>query len=66
LEATTGWRFVAEELEHAGCRAHLAKPADPRALGGLRTDEIARAFLVPEPTMKRRAQGALGVRFRTA
>ena len=25
-----------------------------RALGGLRTDEIARAFLVPEPTMKRR------------
>jgi predicted RNA polymerase sigma factor len=29
-----------------------------RALGGLRTDEIARAFLVPEPTMKRRAQGS--------
>lgn len=25
-----------------------------RALGGLRTDEIARAFLVPEETMKRR------------
>jgi len=23
LEATTGWRFVAEELEHAGFRAHL-------------------------------------------
>ena len=23
VEATTGWRFVAEELEHAGFRAHL-------------------------------------------
>jgi transposase len=34
LEATTGWRFVAEELEHAGCRAHLAEPADTRALRG--------------------------------
>jgi RNA polymerase sigma-70 factor (ECF subfamily) len=29
-----------------------------RALGGLRTDEIARAFLVPEPTMKRRLSRA--------
>ncbi len=34
LEATTGWRFVAEELERAGCRAHLAEPADTRALRG--------------------------------
>jgi RNA polymerase sigma-70 factor (ECF subfamily) len=29
-----------------------------RALGGLRTDEIARAFLVPEQTMKRRLSRA--------
>src|SRR5215213_4946069 len=34
LEATTGWRFVAEELTRAGCRAHLAAPADTRALHG--------------------------------
>jgi transposase len=34
LKATTGWWFVAEELEHAGFRAHLAEPADTRALRG--------------------------------
>ena len=34
LEATTGWRFVAEELECAGFGAHLAEPADTRALRG--------------------------------
>lgn len=34
LEATTGWRFVVEELERAGCEAHLAEPADTRALRG--------------------------------
>src|SRR5215218_177603 len=34
LEATTGWRFVAEELERAGSAAHLAEPADTRALRG--------------------------------
>jgi transposase len=34
LEATTGWRFVAEEVMGAGCRAHLAEPADTRALRG--------------------------------
>ena len=31
LEATTGWRFVAEELQRAGAVAHLAEPADTRA-----------------------------------
>jgi predicted RNA polymerase sigma factor len=50
-----------------GCHPALGLEAQValtfRALGGLRTDEIARAFLVPEPTMKRRAQG---VRFKTA
>src|SRR5918995_6972840 len=34
LEATTGWRFVAEEVLGAGFRAHLAEPADTRALRG--------------------------------
>jgi transposase len=34
LEATTGWRFVVEELQEAGAVAHLAEPADTRALRG--------------------------------
>jgi transposase len=63
LEATTGWRFVAEELERAGFRAHLAEPADTRALRGPkrraktdRTDahhlrELLRAGTLPESWM---------------
>src|SRR5437762_8259494 len=36
LEGTTGWRFVVEEIERAGYRAHLAgrrrgRPSGPRA-----------------------------------
>ncbi len=34
LEATTGWRFVAEELERAGVRVHLADPAETSAQRG--------------------------------
>src|SRR5215216_3577671 len=34
FEGTTGWRFVAEEVMDAGFRAHLAEPADTRALRG--------------------------------
>lgn len=34
VEATTGWRFVVEELLAAGGEAHLAEPADTRALRG--------------------------------
>jgi len=34
LEATTGWRFIAEEISRAGLRAHLAEPADTAALRG--------------------------------
>ena len=34
LEATTGWRFVAEEIESAGYSAHLAEPAETRARQG--------------------------------
>ena len=63
MEATTGWRFVAEELEHAGIAAHLAEPADTRALRGPkrraktdRTDahhlrELLRAGTLPESWM---------------
>jgi transposase len=63
LEATTGWRFVAEELECAGLGAHLAEPADTRALRGPkrraktdRTDarhlrELLRAGTLPESWM---------------
>jgi len=34
LEGCTGWRYVVEELQLAGIAAHLAEPADTRALGG--------------------------------
>ena len=34
LEATTGWRFVVDELRAAGIEAHLAEPAETRALRG--------------------------------
>jgi len=34
LEATTGWRFVAEELVRAGLTAHLAEPAETATLRG--------------------------------
>jgi transposase len=63
LEATTGWRFVAEELARVGIAAHLAEPADTRALRGPkrraktdRTDarhlrELLRAGTLPESWM---------------
>src|SRR3954451_11765403 len=34
LEATTGWRFVAEELHAIGAAAHLAEPAETAARRG--------------------------------
>ena len=34
LEATTGWRFVVEELVAIGAEAHLAEPAETSALRG--------------------------------
>ena len=63
LEATTGWRYVVEELTDAGIDAHLAEPADTRALRGPkrraktdRTDarhlrELLRAGTLPESWM---------------
>src|SRR5262249_62107328 len=50
------------ELIFTCCHPALALEAQValtlRALGGLSTDEIARAFLVPEETMKRRLSRA--------
>jgi len=34
LEATTGWRFMVEELEAVGAQVHLAEPAETSALRG--------------------------------
>ena len=34
VEAGTGWLFVCEELAGAGATAHLAEPAETRALRG--------------------------------
>ena len=34
MEATTGWRFVVEELERIGADVHLAEPAEASALKG--------------------------------
>jgi transposase len=34
LEGCTGWRYVAEELDRAGVRVHVAEPADTAALRG--------------------------------
>jgi len=34
VEATTGWRFVAEELRHIGAVVHLAEPAETAAKRG--------------------------------
>ncbi|MDR5708436.1 MAG: IS110 family transposase, partial [Armatimonadota bacterium] len=33
LEATTGWRFGAEEIQGVGYTAHLAEPAEAGARG---------------------------------
>jgi transposase len=34
LEATTGWRFLVEELQRVGAEAHLAEPTETSALKG--------------------------------
>ena len=34
LEATTGWRFVVEELRRVGAQVHLAEPAETSGLRG--------------------------------
>src|SRR5215213_4680383 len=34
VEATTGWRYVVEELRRAGVEAHLAEPTETKSLQG--------------------------------
>jgi len=34
VEGCTGWRYVVEELQKAGVKAHLAEPADTAAARG--------------------------------
>jgi transposase len=50
LEGTTGWRFVVEEVERAGHRAHLADPAETAAKRGrkrrAKTDRADRDLLL--------------------
>ena len=58
----TNFRDERLELIFTCCHPSLGREAQValtlRALGGLRTEEIARAFLVPEETMKRRLSRA--------
>jgi hypothetical protein len=60
LEATTGWRFVVEELQRVGAGVHLAEPAETAARRGrkkrAKTDR-ADARLLREPYAHRRAGG---------
>jgi transposase len=34
VEATTGWRYVVEEMKRAGIEPHLAEPAETKSLQG--------------------------------
>src|ERR1019366_786011 len=49
LEATTGWRFVVEELRRVGAEAHFAEAAQTSALRGTKqhakNDQIGRAHV---------------------
>jgi transposase len=42
LEATTGWRFVVEELRAIGADVHLAEPAEPAGQQEARQDRSGR------------------------
>ena len=37
VEATTGWRYVVEEIKRAGIEPHLAEPAETKSLQGARS-----------------------------
>ena len=51
MEATTGWRFIVEELFAAGMTAHLAEPAETANLRGrkarAKTDRAYAGLWVP-------------------
>jgi transposase len=40
LEATTGWRFVVDELRRIGAVVHLAEPAETAGLRGSHDHEL--------------------------
>src|SRR3954449_10938851 len=64
LEATTGWRFVVEELGSAGSRGHPAERADTRARRG--TQKPARRASSRCGRSRRRAAGRRSARRATA
>src|SRR5437763_14396575 len=68
LEATTGWRFVVEELQRAGASVDLAEPAETAARRGrkkrAKTDR-ADARRLRELEMVGRLPGALVARAHT-
>ena len=49
LEGTTGWRFVVEEIERAGQRAHLADPAETAGKRGRKRRGEDRQSVVDDP-----------------
>src|SRR4051794_8222141 len=49
LEATTGWRFVAEELRAVGAQVHLAEPAETAARKGQQEASQDRSRRRPSP-----------------
>src|SRR3954471_20344389 len=60
LEATTGWRFVAEELRAVGADIYLAEPAETAApRGNKKRAKTDRADAAPRPP------GAAGAASRT-
>ena len=57
MEGCTGWRYVAEEMRHAGVEPHLAEPADTSTLRGPKrraTTDKADAQLLRELLAARR------------
>src|SRR6266545_6436373 len=60
LEGTTGWRFVGEEIERAGHRAHLADPAETAAKRGRkRRSKTDSADCAAEAAVRGRAAGVV-------
>lgn len=57
VEATTGWRYVVEELERAGVEPHLAEPAETKSLQGrkkrAKTDRLDAGHLRDLMTLER-------------
>jgi hypothetical protein len=64
LEATTGWRFVVEELRRVGAGVHLAEPAETadlvnRYLAGVATERVTNLNVDPYSITGIRRSGRL-------